>query len=479
MKQIINIFTVIITVNLMSIQLVKAQSPGDLDTSFDNNGWIENNSVQESYHNNLAIDTQGKVVVAEIFKDLNLDTDYHVILKRYEKTGQRDMSLISGPFVLDVGLISDPVGVQLDENDGIFLAFSFQSCVAVNTMCQMDIFIVHYDKFGTLLGSQTVAFDYGSTYDRQDDVFADMKYNPSLKKLVVVAEVERDGIGDTDFGVAMLDVAPDGTIGLATSFSSDGITACYFDQYDSQGSWDNPKSVLFLNNPPYNLIVAGSAFEGNGDLNDGWNLAFCEYDVLGSEINKWSTLNMPVNGESKEILTNMALFEDTETSLIVTAEISNTAGMDFAVTKFQYNTITTLWDLNTEFGDGTTGWSVMGFSQLFIGDTEDTAQALFVQDDNKIVVAGSSEWLDNGSLYSQASLLRLNASGSLDTTWADSGKKAYNFTDTTSDKVNAMVEDSANKEIYIAGNHISNFRAGSFIANIDNNSDMIFKSGFE
>ena len=107
------------------------------------------------------------------------------------------------------------------------------------------------------------------------------------------AEVERTGSEDTDFGVLMLNTEPsNGTLSIDTNFDSDGKNLCFFDQNNPAGSRDKAEALVWdaVNNT---VIIGGSAFEGDGVEGDGWNMAFCEFNLSGALLRKWSTQAAP------------------------------------------------------------------------------------------------------------------------------------------------------------------------------------------
>jgi uncharacterized delta-60 repeat protein len=105
--------------------------------------------------------------------------------------------------------------------------------------------------------------------------------------------------------------------------------------------------------------------------------------------------------------------------------------------------------LDTTFaGDGTTVFELSSFN------SGGRASAVLVSDDNQIVVAGSTgiAYSPTGSDFSVA---RLNADGTLDSTFSDDGRAIFAVTDGT-DKVLALAFDAAGR-ILLAGNANDNF----------------------
>ncbi len=476
MKIIIILFIVSFSIN--------AQVIGNLDPSYGNQGLVIEHSINNStIHLASVLDSQGRLLV---LKARSSGSVYDLWVYRYLANGVEDMSYSPLVSEIDAFLIDGNFTLAVDSSDGVFLGYSNYTCVAVNTECQQDIFIKHYNNTGLLVGSQTIAFDFGSTYLRQNDIFADLVFIPddfgNTGKLSVAATVDFSSVFDTDFGVAMLNVAPDGSLSYRTTFAGAGKTTCAFDQDIGHSGIgiDKAKAIVLEYGNPIEIIIGGSAFEGNGVNNDGWNLAFCKLNVLGDLVQSWSTQPLPDTLNDVEILQDMYYSNPTTdvARLLVAAKFSTGTDNDFVVGF--YHMPASQWIFDTTFG--TNGWATIGFNQLFIGDTNDIIQSITVepgQPDISISVVGNIQWQDNGIDYSKIAMARFDQWGVPMSNWGVNGTRVYDFSNNNKTTVKDMVYDSNTNEFYLLGHYPNGMVDDAYIANISDKSDIIFKNSFE
>jgi uncharacterized delta-60 repeat protein len=107
-----------------------------------------------------------------------------------------------------------------------------------------------------------------------------------------------------------------------------------------------------------------------------------------------------------------ALQSDGKILLAGKASTGTTTGNDFAVVRFNVD-----GTLDTTFGVG-------GMSVMDVGSTSDTAYAIAIQSSGKIVVAGESRI---GTAQPDFAMIRLNADGTLDTSFGVNGRTMTDF----------------------------------------------------
>ena len=100
--------------------------------------------------------------------------------------------------------------------------------------------------------------------------------------------------------------------------------------------------------------------------------------------------------------------------------------------------------LDTTFD--TDGWTGIDFAGA---DTYDTAYAVLVQPDGKIVVAGSTQSAQTSDV--DVALVRLNADGSLDAGFGAGGKVAFDAGGPTADVARGLVRRSSDGRLILAG----------------------------
>ncbi|MBN2577779.1 MAG: hypothetical protein JXB10_02220, partial [Pirellulales bacterium] len=167
------------------------------------------------------------------------------------------------------------------------------------------------------------------------------------------------------------------------------------------------------------IIVAGDGEEGqyylvryntNGDLDTS-------FGVEGKVVTQHPALAVALQGEDEKIITVGSLL--------------NGDNNDFSIARYDAE-----GNLDLSFGTG-------GVVQTnFSGSSNDLAQAVVVQSDGKIVVAGSSE--------DQFAVARYQANGALDIGFGDLGKTTFSFPYYTTSAAYAVTIDQ-NGQIVVAG----------------------------
>jgi hypothetical protein len=461
---------------------------GALDTSFAADGQTDGYVLDHEpgfnrYGAAVVVDSQQRIYVAGTFDyDFAGQTEKGARVERWLPNGQRDTSF-AGNGVVELVLPPAPgnqfnYGLAVDPADGVFVGYSRLFCVTSNN-CQSQLYVYHINASGATVGNQQVSFDLGATDDRKDDDFADFVYEPLINKLAIAATVERSGAQDTDMGIAVLNVDPvSGALSIDNGFDADGKNQCWFDQADPAGSEDRAAAVIYH---PLNqtFVVGGSAFEGNGLQNDGWNMAFCEFSLSGTLLRQWSTQSTQVVLESQEFVADMAYSFDfiRGSGLLVAGTVNGAGGMDYAVTRYQQDQADQ-WNTDTGYGDN--GFRTVGFQYLFVGETSDYVSQMQLEDDGRVLLVGSLTWEDNNQqAHSAIGLTRITPSGQLDRTWGigRSGKAVHSF-DLISlwDHADALAVDPVSEELYVSGwSYNGDFQ--SLLVNLHN--DQIFAANME
>ena len=472
---------------LLVSNLTTAINLGSLDTSFSqdgtSDGWaLYNESDTDPNHSvkftDVLVDSQGRIIVAASDNyDSGNSILFGVELLRYLPNGTLDSSFgTNGSLVIPFETNSENslhIKMALNTIDGIILAFSYNP----NTSNGMDIVVLQYNSAGTKIGEQRFGFDFGTTSARRDDNLKDLIYIPSLSKVAITAEIERTTAGDSDFGIALLDMnQATGALTLDTNFSGDGKDACYFDQdINNTTDTDTPSSITFEENSQ-TLIIGGSAFEGNGTNGNGWNMAFCEFDLQGSELRKWSTQGGNVEFEKASDV-QYGVDESNIPSLYVAGTVDGPDGnTDIYIARYQRNVFTSDWVLDLGFGNSN-GFNTVGLSMLFIGDTDDEAAELFLESDGSILLSATG--FGTGSAFGMTSLVKFNQEGKVYNSWGIGDGIANNIIHQSPgiyDFVNAVTEDPSTGEIYVVGSVQASRHLG-FIANMYN--DIIFANSFD
>jgi hypothetical protein len=463
---------------------------GTLDATFSqdgsSDGWDWSGEMDfHRYGSDVIVDSQGRIIIAGTYLyDFNGNTQLGARVERRLSNGQLDTSF-DGDGIKQLNL--PPSGqnqfeyeLQLNGSDGFFVGYSRLYCITDND-CESDLYIYHINSSGAIIDSQQIDFDLGVSNDRKDDDFADMVYISSINKLAITAEVELTNPNDTDFGIALLDVDPvTGALSIDSTFSVDGKATCFFDHEDLLGSRDKAEAIVW--DPIQNhFIVGGSTFEGNGFGADGWNMSFCEFDLLGNMVRKWSTESDPENLDDREFLADMQFVNMAgESTILVAGALPGSGDLDAAITRYSLNQISG-WNRDVNFGSNGNGYEFTGFLFPFEGDTKDSAQELLIEEDGAILLLSSMSWGGGGGpAHGALGLSKYTANGVLDTNWgvAKTGKAVHVFDlSVLWDVPQAVAINPTTEEIYVTGFSYDGVDFKSFIANMHN--DSIFGSNFD
>jgi uncharacterized delta-60 repeat protein len=184
------------------------------------------------------------------------------------------------------------------------------------------------------------------------------------------------------------------------------------------------------------LSVPAQAKYGEINTNFGDNgLGFVMHEIAGS-----------TNSQAN------ALAVDSEGNLVVAGTHQTASYSDILLARFNSD-----GEIDTTFGDSDGSGGQLGYTTLDLGTKGDDANAIVINDDGTILVAGST-WTDSKNITDMI-VLRYTADGTLDTTFGDddgSGtgtKLGYTLLDIDGkgDAFYAMVTDSAGRIVVTGG----------------------------
>jgi uncharacterized delta-60 repeat protein len=256
-------------------------------------------------------------------------------------------------------------------------------------------------------GKQTV--DFGGYYD--------YGYGVALQpdgKVVLAGRAYDPTVGDT-FGVARLNA--DGT--LDTSFDTDGRVVTTF----TRGSDDFPgQSGSTAVQADGKILVAGYSYQGG----TGSDFAVARYNPDGSPDTSFGTggkLTIDLGSGSYRDDYATAVAVQADGKVVVAGRTYNWqtgTGWDFAVVR-----------LNTD-GSLDTSFDTDGKQTVDFGSWDDYGFAVAVGADGSVVLAGQTYNYSNYYYYtSDFAVVRLNADGSLDTSFDADGKQTVDFNTNT------------------------------------------------
>jgi len=485
----------ILTFTLLAfyIQSTLAEPLGLLDHSWSFDGQTDGYDIRggsqvghDHFGGDVWIDSQSRTYVSGSYQSEQVGGNNGLKfarLTRYTATGQLDTSF-NGTGVLDfplplASLSDNDVFVTGSEQNGVFIGYSRIFCPTQDDAdCHMDIRVHHVSSSGSNLDHITVAFDVGSTFQRNDDRLVDMAYSNELDRLFLAAEIEFTNANDTDFGAVAIEVSANGTMSLDNNFSFDGKQTCYFDHANAAGSQDQASAIAI--NPLGTVVIGGHAFEGNGINADGWNQAFCEFSLSGDLIRKWSTQSTGIQLDSREFLNDLLFLKTglNESKLYALGTQPNAGTLDASVSVYELSQLNE-WQLDSTYGENNTGITLLGLDYAIVGDTEDYASEFSMLPSGHMLVTGTlANPNQNQSFFSGLFLGMLKPDGKIDKSWGYDGFTKHNFSLTSPiwDNSNALAIDPNTQDIIVTGFHY-NGAFNQLTAKFHN--DRIFSSDFD
>lgn len=490
------ILTLLLLLNGLNSEAI---TPGSLDTSFnyigDSLGYEylplegdRGSAVFVDYKQRVYVlgpdKSSDKVLLYRFLPDGSLDTDYSIYAGALQI--QKDMQnsyRINGDTKAKAQIIEG-------DNNSVYVAYSVLAGGGVDV--HNDIYILHIDESGFVIDDITFGLDAEYAPLFAQDYFADMVYLSGSQKLIVASSAHDTSGGDADFGVTVIN--DNGTLSIDNTFNSDGRDLCAFNQQEINGNFtgDDYAESVVMDTLTNHIIIAGSAYEGNGLNGNGWNLAFCEYSFSGLLIRKWSTEPLPDGLFDIELLKDVVYVQEgsvaqgnLSSNLIVSGMVVGSGGYDFALTK--YKLTASGWQIDTTFGAAANGWTTTPFSINGVGTTDDRVRNMnFEPQNGSFTVAGFASW-DDGSnpfgLKREAVILaKYDNQGVLLTGWGESGNgySIHQFNPVFGEGVYSSAMDPVSESLFTVGK--SQELTGDYsnqitIAKFHN--DLIFSSNFD
>jgi uncharacterized delta-60 repeat protein len=376
------------------VQIVsgEAPSPTDLDPFLDPSfgGGSGKVTTPFSAFNALALQSDGKIVmVGGSFQ-----------LARYDTDGVLDESFGEG------GLVITDSNARLGLANAVAIQPDGKIVVAGET--GDDFGLARYDTNGDLDksfgedGSGIVTTDFGSDRDR---AFAVAIQSDDGKIVVVGDMLQSTPSGPrADFSVARYD--PDGS--LDTSFSDDGKTTV-----DIDGGHDIAHAVAFQSDEK--IVVVGA-------ISLGTEPVFIEHTGLTRLTSSGEVDTSFGNGgdgmvilEDEQASFNMAVQSDDKIVVVGMTDGIGLSNDDFVVMRL------------TEGGTPDSSFGTEGKTTTDFSPFQDTAQALALQTDDKIVVAGFTLSESPTAGGNNFALARYDTNGAPDLSFGDGGKLTVDF----------------------------------------------------
>lgn len=388
---------------------------GSLDTTFGTGGKVITSSVDsESVLNgnkvNIAIQTDGKTVIASQSSNGTNAPYYSVIVIRYNTDGSLDTSFGTGGIVrtyIELDCIAYDLAIQLD---GKIVVVGTSYSYTDNNYSSI---VIRYNTDGSLDTSFGTGGKVRLTVDYENFSFA-----VALQSDGKIVAAGLNNAYPSHFFLIRYNT--DGS--LDTSFGTGGIVSTstlYYSQFNDVIIQSDGKIVaagyeVVVNNP-YDVDFALIRYNTDGSLDTGF-------------------------GVGGKVRTNFTSYDDASAIALQTDGKIVVGGNDNDDSILaRYNTD---GSLDTSFGTG--GKVITDFNGGW-----DAITSLIIQRDGKIVAAGYEDDVDLG--YWAFALIRYNTNGSLDTTFGTGGKIANDpalFTDESYGFGSALQSDD---KIVVAG----------------------------
>ncbi|MEO8762731.1 MAG: T9SS type A sorting domain-containing protein [Ginsengibacter sp.] len=460
--------------NQYDFALARFNTDGSLDYTFDGDGIQVTNLGSADFINSIAIQSDNKIVVAgsTVFAPY-FDVSY-IKLARYNADGSLDDGFGTG------GIVTTDIG---DNQYASSVAIQSDGKIVIEGFIDVGYALLRYNSDGTpdlaFNGTGYKNIDFGAqsvnnTIVLQSDnkIIAGSTLFNGTNNDFAVARFNTDGTPDNTFdgdGIQVTDFAgagdtltslalqSDGKI-VASGYSSEGGNTNFaIARYNTNGTLDNSfdgdgkKTTDFGGSNDYasvleiqsdgKIIAAGYTVNGSNTY-----LASARYNSDGTPDNSFDTDGMLVDHVNEGDTHYTCSVIQGDGKILAAGNTWNGTNYDFAVVR--YNTDGSLD--NTFSGDGklTTGF----------GTTNDYANSIAIQNDGKIVVAGTAG--DNFAVT------RYNVDGTPDNTFDGDGSLTTDIGD--HDFLNSVAIQNDGK-ILVGGSALARF-------NTNGSPDMSFNA---
>ena len=406
---------------------VRYNTDGSLDTSFGTGGKVTtdifNSTDSRDEGHDIALQSDGKIVVVGWSHEDFTAMRYYFAVVRYNTDGSLDTSFhTDGIATTDAGS-----GTRItDEHYGYAVALQSDGKIVAVGQIDTHFGVVRYNADGSL----------DTTFDTDGIVTTHM--SPALEKdRAYAVVVQGDGklvvVGAASADLGMVRYNADGS--LDTTFDTDGIVTV-----------TDYRGVDVALESDGKIVVAGERgndfsamrYNADGTLDTSFDTDGVTLTNIGASVTRDHPQGLALQSDGKMV-------------------VAGTSNEDFAVVR--YNTDGTL---DTNFGTG--GKATTGFD----ANGPDAAQAVVMQSDGKILVAGTS----GPSLHSRIAVVRYNTDGTLDTNFGTGG---ITTTPTTTYDTAAATAIQPDNKIIITGTSAGNFTAIRY--NTDGTLDTNFGTG--
>lgn len=360
-------------------------TPGSLYTSFGTGGkTITPIGNHFDIARAVAIQSDGKIVVAGYAEDDFVIPSNNIALARYNADGSLDTSFSSdGKLITSVCCSFSKAYAIAIQSDGKIVVAG-EAYNGIDT----DFTLVRYNTDGSF----DTSFDGDGKVTTAIGSYFDAAYSLAIQsdgKIVVAGEAS-DG---KSYDIALARYNTNGS--LDSSFGTGGKVVTVIGS-----GWDSANAIALQSDGK--IVVAGKSYNGTADT-----FALVRYNADGSLDTTFDTDGIVTTLLSVSDIAN-AIAIQSDGKIVVAGQSYNGTATDYALARY-----------NTD-GSLDTSFNTDGKVVTDMGGSWDVANAIVIQSDGKIVVAGEAP--PPGSVLDDFGLARYNANGSLDTTFDSDGK---------------------------------------------------------
>ncbi|MFH0867129.1 MAG: delta-60 repeat domain-containing protein [Bacteroidota bacterium] len=358
-----------------------SQSPGSLDLTFGGIGYVTTSVTKgNNYGQSVSVQPDGKIVVAGYSAE---NSDYDFALVRYNTNGQLDSSFgTEGKVITSVGKSNDQAYIVLVQPDGKIIATGFTTA----SFGSHDFALVRYNINGTFdstFGKNGLVISYIRSFD--DEIYT-ATLQPDGK--IIVGGCSYDSL-NADFVIARYNT--DGT--FDSTFGKNGVIIT------PVGLSDDKVFALAQQNDG-KIIAAGNTVNGSYTY-----FAIVRYNADGTTDNSFGKNGISVTPFGKGYNYANSLSIQTDGKIVIAGYSYNESNDDFLIARYNTEGI-----LDNSFGKE-------GIVITDIGGFNDAIEAVVIQSDGKIVVAGYSA----NNTYIDFAVARYNINGVIDHSFGNNG----------------------------------------------------------
>ncbi len=369
-------------------------SAGDLDPTFGDDGIvltdISTTQGSSEWAESVATQADGKIIAAGRSSFDGLAYDFAVV--RYNTDGSLDTSFGGAGFVTTDFNSSDDraSAVSIDAEGRILVAGESDGDFAIARFTSGGILDTTFGPTGTGM----LVTDFGA--------------NDGASSIAIQADGKIVVAGKSDNNFAVARYTTNGVLDATFGAEGNGMLTTDF------GGSDQIAAIALQANG--SIVVAGTSKKADS----GGNIALARYTVEGildSTFDGDGLLTVNFTSNEWDGARDMAIKDDGR--IVVVCQVGSGRASDVAITQFNID-----GSFDTTFNG--IGWLVTQFTDD--SDIMDRAEAIDVQTDGKILVAGYAF----AGLFgkSQTALARFNSDGTLDGTFGVGGKQIADFSTT-------------------------------------------------